>query len=294
MKQATISIDGASKGNPGPAGIGVVISDSSGKVIREISEHIGEATNNVAEYKALIRGLSEALSMGFTRAVITTDSELMARQLSGEYRVKSANLASLVDSARDLMGRFKAISVSHVTRDKNKRADELASAAASKKTEVAQPALLSVESPSAEVESPTRPVLRQEGQMTRKITIRTASRIQFLDITRQVQDAVEASGVRDGLCTVYVPHTTAGVTINENADPDVQRDIIETLERLVPRSAGYRHTEGNADSHVKASLMGFSTTVIIEDGRLLLGTWQGIFFCEFDGPRTRQVYVRIQ
>jgi len=90
-----------------------------------------------------------------------------------------------------------------------------------------------------------------------------------------------------------VPHTTAGITINENADPDVPRDIMDTLERLVPRGAGYRHGEGNADSHVKASIMGFSVNVFVENGRLALGTWQAIYFCEFDGPRDRQVYVRV-
>ena len=129
--------------------------------------------------------------------------------------------------------------------------------------------------------------------MIQRLSVRTSARTQFVDITHEVQAAVNASGVSDGLCTVYVPHTTAGITINENADPDVTRDIMDTLERLVPRGAGYRHGEGNADSHVKASIMGFSVNVFVENGRLALGTWQAIYFCEFDGPRNRQVYVRV-
>ena len=117
--------------------------------------------------------------------------------------------------------------------------------------------------------------------------------MQFLDITDQVEGAVKESGIHEGVCTVFVPHTTAGITINENADPDVTRDIMDTLERLVPRGGSYRHTEGNADSHVKASLMGSSVDAFVENGRLVLGAWQAIYFCEFDGPRTRQVLVRV-
>lgn len=115
----------------------------------------------------------------------------------------------------------------------------------------------------------------------------------MIDITAEVQSVVSESGISDGVCHVFVPHTTAGITINENADPDVPRDILSTLNKLVPQSAGYQHTEGNADSHVKASLMGSSVTVFIDKGRLALGTWQGIFFCEFDGPRHRRVMVQI-
>jgi secondary thiamine-phosphate synthase enzyme len=99
--------------------------------------------------------------------------------------------------------------------------------------------------------------------------------------------------LRDGACVVYVPHTTAGVTINENADPDVAADILAQLEKMVPRGAGYRHREGNADSHVKATMTGFSQTIPVRGGRLVLGAWQGIFFCEFDGPRTRTVMVEV-
>ena len=129
--------------------------------------------------------------------------------------------------------------------------------------------------------------------MIHTIPVRTSSRSQFVEITSQVQNAVKQSGVTQGICTVYVPHTTAGVTINENADPDVVRDILDTLDRLVPESSHYRHREGNADSHVKAGMMGFSVTVFVEDARLALGRWQGIYFCEFDGPRSRQVYVKV-
>ena len=130
--------------------------------------------------------------------------------------------------------------------------------------------------------------------MPTSISLRTAGRTEMVDITSMVQKEVSKSGVRDGVCTVYVPHTTAGVTINEGADPAVCQDILAKLNEMVPAHAGYRHSEGNADSHIKASLMGSSVSVIVETGRLVLGTWQKIFFCEFDGPRSRKVYVRIQ
>lgn len=123
--------------------------------------------------------------------------------------------------------------------------------------------------------------------------VRTTSRVQFLDITSAVQREVNASGVTEGVCWVYVPHTTAGVTINENADPSVVEDIIRTLERLVPRRGEYRHAEGNSDAHIKASLMGFSQAIPVRGGKLALGTWQGIFLCEFDGPRRRKVSVTV-
>ncbi len=125
------------------------------------------------------------------------------------------------------------------------------------------------------------------------ISVRTDSRIDMVDITASVQMEVSKADVSDGVCVVYVPHTTAGVTINEGADPAVCQDIIGKLNELVPPNAGYRHMEGNADSHIKASLMGSSVTVLVENGRLVLGTWQKIFFCEFDGPRSRRVYVRV-
>ena len=129
--------------------------------------------------------------------------------------------------------------------------------------------------------------------MHTSINIRTGSRTEMVDITSLVQKEVSKSGIADGICIVYVPHTTAGVTINEGADPAVCEDIIGKLNDLVPPHAGYRHMEGNADSHIKASLMGSSVSVIIENGRLVLGTWQKIFFCEFDGPRSRKVYVKV-
>jgi secondary thiamine-phosphate synthase enzyme len=123
--------------------------------------------------------------------------------------------------------------------------------------------------------------------------VRTDRRTQMVDITREVQRAVEESGVSEGICVIYVPHTTAGVTINENADPSVVADILEYLERLVPRSSSFRHREGNADAHIKASLIGPSQAVLVRGGRLSLGTWQGIFFCEFDGPRSRNVFLQV-
>lgn len=124
-----------------------------------------------------------------------------------------------------------------------------------------------------------------------KFAIRTGSRTDFVDVTAQVEKACADLGIRDGTLTVYVPHTTAGVTINENADPAVMADIESALERMVPWEAGYRHSEGNAAAHVKASMMGSSAHIIVQGGRLQLGTWQGIYFCEFDGPRTRSVWV---
>ena len=125
------------------------------------------------------------------------------------------------------------------------------------------------------------------------INVKTSSRNEMVDITASVQKEISNTGVNDGICIVYVPHTTAGVTINEGADPAVCTDIVRKLNELVPPNDGYRHMEGNADSHIKASLMGSSVTVLVEKGRLVLGTWQKIFFCEFDGPRSRKVYVKI-
>ena len=123
--------------------------------------------------------------------------------------------------------------------------------------------------------------------------VKTGSRTEMKDITASVQKEVSKAGVTDGICTVYVPHTTAGVTINEGADPAVCDDILNKLNQLVPRDASYRHMEGNADSHIKASMMGSSVSAIVENGRLVLGTWQKIFLCDFDGPRTRKVYVNV-
>ncbi len=120
----------------------------------------------------------------------------------------------------------------------------------------------------------------------------TSSRAQMVDITAKVREAVRRAGISEGICVVYVPHTTAGVTVNENADPAVAADILEHLEKLVPRGR-YRHREGNADSHIKASMMGFSQMLPVESGDLALGTWQGVFLCEFDGPRRRRVRVEV-
>ena len=128
---------------------------------------------------------------------------------------------------------------------------------------------------------------------TIKFEVRTSKHTQMLDITREVQRAVTESGVQDGICTVFIPHTTAAVTINENADPDVVRDFTMELGKIVPWEDGYHHMEGNSAAHLKSSMIGFSEQIIIEDGRLLLGTWQGIYFCEFDGPRSRKCYVKI-
>jgi len=126
-----------------------------------------------------------------------------------------------------------------------------------------------------------------------KIVIKSRSRLEMIDITLSVQDEISQSGIKEGICIVYVPHTTAGITINEGADPSVCDDILNKLTRLVPKNENYMHSEGNSDSHIKASLIGSSVSVIIEDNSLVLGTWQKIFLCEFDGPRTRDIYIKI-
>jgi secondary thiamine-phosphate synthase enzyme len=125
-------------------------------------------------------------------------------------------------------------------------------------------------------------------------TIRVTSRkkAEFIDITADVRDVLKQMKATDGFCMIFVPHTTAAVTINESADPDVAADILAALDRLVPREGGYRHGEGNAAAHIKSTLVGASQWVAVNNGRPVLGTWQGIFFCEFDGPRSRQVHVR--
>ena len=130
--------------------------------------------------------------------------------------------------------------------------------------------------------------------MLNRINIRTESRIEFLDITPQVRAAVAKSTIKSGICHVISLHTTAGITVNENADPDVVKDMIDGLDSIAPQHAPYRHREGNSPAHIKASVTGNSATVVIEDGNLLLGTWQGIFFCEFDGPRRRKVIVHVR
>lgn len=127
----------------------------------------------------------------------------------------------------------------------------------------------------------------------KELTIKTSSKIQMIDITRQIQDLVRQSKLQQGICIVFVPHTTAAVTINENADPAVIHDIISELSKVIPQQDNYRHVEGNSAAHIKTTIVGCSQTVIIEDGRLQLGTWQSIFLCEFDGPRNRKVWVKI-
>jgi len=125
------------------------------------------------------------------------------------------------------------------------------------------------------------------------LQIKTNQKEEFIDLTSKIQDSVQSIGIKNGICVVYVPHTTAGVTINENADPSVKKDILMTLKKMVPDSLSYTHAEGNSPSHIKASLVGSSVEVIIQNGHLALGTWQGLFFCEFDGPRQRQIYFQI-
>ena len=129
---------------------------------------------------------------------------------------------------------------------------------------------------------------------TEELSVRTSSRAQMLDITGRVAEAVDRSGVEEGTLIVHIPHTTAGVTINENADPDVACDMLAALEAVVPwRQDFYRHNEGNSAAHVKSSLVGCSQTLLVAGGRMVLGTWQGVYFCEFDGPRSRRAVVRV-
>ncbi len=126
-----------------------------------------------------------------------------------------------------------------------------------------------------------------------KKRIRTTAHTQLLDVTAAVNDAVKNAGVKSGLAVVWVPHTTAAVTVNENADPDVKSDISREINKIVPWEDGYRHVEGNSAAHLKASLFGAAETLLIEDGRLALGTWQDVYFAEFDGPRTREIWIKI-
>jgi secondary thiamine-phosphate synthase enzyme len=125
------------------------------------------------------------------------------------------------------------------------------------------------------------------------LRVKTDRRTQLIDVTAQVQQAVAGSGVTSGICHLYVPHTTAAIAINECADPDVARDVEGALDRLIPTTWPYRHSEGNSDSHVKAVLVGTGQMVLVEGGKLVLGRWQGVFFCEFDGPRDRRLHVKV-
>jgi len=129
--------------------------------------------------------------------------------------------------------------------------------------------------------------------MIKDINIRTKSRTEFVDITSEIQSLVDEAGVKSGICHIYVPHTTAGITINEGADPSVVKDIQTMLSKLIPHSFNYSHTEGNSDAHIKSSIVGVSKSILIDEGKLYLGTWQAIFFCEFDGPRHRKVLVKV-
>ena len=129
--------------------------------------------------------------------------------------------------------------------------------------------------------------------MTKNINIKTRTRTEFVDITSEIQQVIDEAGIKNGICCLYVPHTTAGITINEGADPSVVSDIQRTLSKLIPNNLNYSHMEGNSDAHIKSTVVGASKTVIIDDGKLLLGTWQSIFFCEFDGPRHRRVLVKL-
>jgi secondary thiamine-phosphate synthase enzyme len=125
------------------------------------------------------------------------------------------------------------------------------------------------------------------------LSVKTRKRTELIDITSDINQIIQKSGTDQGLCMIYVPHTTAAVTINESADPSVKSDILMVLNQIIPWEANYRHLEGNSPAHIKSTLVGSSELIAIEKGRLILGTWQGIFFCEFDGPRTRKVDVRI-
>jgi secondary thiamine-phosphate synthase enzyme len=126
-----------------------------------------------------------------------------------------------------------------------------------------------------------------------KLDVKTNSQTQFIDITQEIQQAVGKSGIKSGTCHIFIPHTTAGVTINENADPSVTRDILMELNKVIPFDDSYHHMEGNSAAHIKSSLVGCSIYVIIDSGQIQLGTWQGIYFCEFDGPRSRRVWVKV-
>ncbi|MBI5212771.1 MAG: YjbQ family protein [Nitrospirae bacterium] len=129
--------------------------------------------------------------------------------------------------------------------------------------------------------------------MIKTLNIKSRSKTEFIDITDEIHEAVKESGVKSGVCYIYVPHTTAGVTINEGADPSVKRDILTTLSRLIPFEGDYQHMEGNSAAHIKSTLVGVSANILIEDGKVVLGTWQSVYFCEFDGPRHRRAIVKI-
>jgi secondary thiamine-phosphate synthase enzyme len=126
-----------------------------------------------------------------------------------------------------------------------------------------------------------------------RINLKTVKRIELVDITDKIQSIISKSKIGDGLCVIFCPHTTAGLTINENADPSVRKDISEAVNKIVPLDANYAHAEGNSDSHVKSSLFGSSLSLFVQEGKLMLGSWQGIYFCEGDGPRSRELWVKV-
>jgi secondary thiamine-phosphate synthase enzyme len=134
----------------------------------------------------------------------------------------------------------------------------------------------------------------ERGTMLYRLSVRTRGKVDFQDITGTVRETIKSSGVKSGVCHVFVPHTTAGITINEHADPSVVEDIAAQLDKMVPQHGGYRHLEGNSPAHIKASLIGSSQTLFVEEGRPVLGTWQGVFLCEFDGPRNRSLLIKIE
>ena len=129
--------------------------------------------------------------------------------------------------------------------------------------------------------------------MLKTLNIKSRAKTEFIDITDDINKAIQESGIKSGICYIYVPHTTAGITINEGADPSVKRDIISTLNKIIPFEGDYQHIEGNSAAHIKSSVVGISQFVVIEDGKAILGTWQSVYFCEFDGPRHRRVIVKI-
>ena len=129
--------------------------------------------------------------------------------------------------------------------------------------------------------------------MLQKVDIKTNARVEFQEVTATVREIIRQSGVQSGACCLFVPHTTAGVTVNEHADPDVVADITAQLDVMVPQHSGYRHAEGNSPAHIKASMMGSCQTLLVAEGQPVLGTWQGVFFCEFDGPRRRHLIVKV-
>lgn len=127
----------------------------------------------------------------------------------------------------------------------------------------------------------------------KQISVRTTNTVQFINIDSQVEKVIRESGIRNGMCHIFAPHTTAGITINENADPDVVRDMVMEINKIIPFQDNYHHMEGNSAAHIKSSLFGPSLTIIVQDGRAILGTWQSVYFCEFDGPRTRRCYIKV-